>query len=195
MATEELSKILKEYAAFEKIVRLQITGICAPHCSNCKTLCCGPEYCRENIDSPFLKTISSKSRLSKAFCPANGWLTPAGCALAAGRPPVCYQFNCDKIMDALPGELTRYLIRVLSSLVPYIGMRALGNRHLVEIMDPVQLNKVKHERFGRRLGEARKALQSIRSFNRHGALKTSSLATLSKILPPPDHLPANQTAG
>ena len=96
-------------------------------------------------------------------------------------------------MDALPGDLDRYLTRVLSSLVPYIGMRALGNRHLVEIMDPVQLNKVKHERFGRRLGEARKALQVIRSFIRHGILKTSSLATLSKILPPPDHLPDNAT--
>lgn len=192
MATE-LSKILKEYAAFETIVKRQITGICAPHCSNCKTLCCGPDYCRENIDSPFLKMISSKSRLLKAFCPEHGWLTPAGCALSAGRPPVCYQFNCDKIMDALPGDLDRYLTRVLSSLVPYIGMRALGNRHLVEIMDPVQLNKVKHERFGRRLGEARKALQVIRSFIRHGILKTSSLATLSKILPPPDHLPDKRT--
>ncbi len=91
-------------------------------------------------------------------------------------------------MEALTGDLHRYLIRVLSNLVPYIGMRALGNRHLVEIMDPVQLNKVKHERFGRRLGEARKALQVIRSFNRHGIPQASSPATLLKILPPPDHL-------
>jgi hypothetical protein len=195
MPTEELSKIIREYVAFEKIVRLQITAICAPHCSNCNTLCCGPDYCRENIDSPFLKTISSKRRPPKAFSPDHGWLTPAGCALTAGRPPVCYQFNCDKIMDALPGEFSRYLIRVLSSLVSYIGKRALGNRHLVEIMDPVLLHKVKHERFGRRLGEAREALQIIRSFNRHGILKPPSLGTLSKILPPPDFLPNNQTTG
>jgi hypothetical protein len=193
MATEELSKILKEYAAFETIVRRQITDICAPHCSNCITRCCGPDYCRENIDSPFLATISSKSRLLKAFCPERGWLTPAGCALAAGRPPVCYQFNCDKIMDALPDDLTRYLTRVLSSLVPYIGMQALGNRHLVEIMDPVQLNKVKHERFNRRLDEASDALQVIRSYNRHGFLPASSLPILSKIMPPPARLPGYGT--
>ena len=194
MATE-LSQIIKEYAAFETIVRRQISIICAPHCSNCKTLCCSQDYCRENIDSPFLNIISSKNRRPKVFCPEHGWLTPSGCALTAGRPPVCYQFNCDKIIDALPCDLARYLIRVLSNLIPYIGRRALGNRHLVEIMDPVQLNKVKHERFGRRLDEARRALEIIRSFNRYGILKTSSLATLSKILPPPGQLPDGGTAG
>jgi hypothetical protein len=193
--TTVLSKMIKEYMAFETIVRLQITVICAPHCSNCRTLCCGPDYCRENIDSPFLRAISSKNQLPKAFCPEHGWLTPAGCALTSGRPPVCYQFNCDTILDALPGELARYLIRVLSNLIPYIGRRALGNRHLVEIMDPVQLNRVKLERFGRRLGEARRALQIIQSFNRYGNLKASSLAALSKVLPPPDNLPVGETAG
>jgi hypothetical protein len=94
----------------------------------------------------------------------------------------------------LPDEFCRYLIRVLSNLVPHIGKRALGSRHLVEIMDVAQLNKIKHERFARRLDEARKALQVIRSFIRHGTLKTSSLPTLSIIFAPPDHLPANRSA-
>ena len=91
-------------------------------------------------------------------------------------------------MDALPDDLSRYLLRVLSNLVPYIGKRALGNRHLVEIMDPARLNKVKLERFNGRLGEARNALQAIRSYNRHGFLQASSLPVLSKIMPPPGPL-------
>jgi len=103
MATE-LYKIINEYAAFETTVRQQMADICAPHCSVCQSACCGPQYCRENIDSPFLNLISSKSRTAKVFCAARGWLTSTGCALSTGRPPVCYQFNCNKIINALPDD-------------------------------------------------------------------------------------------
>ncbi len=191
--TIALSKIANDYAFFETAVRQQIAAICMPHCSLCQRVCCGVEYCRENIDSPFLRIIGAQNRLENTFCAKRGWLTPAGCGLPNGRPPVCYQFNCDKIMDALPDDLSRYLIRVLSNLIPHIGKRALGNRHLVEIMDPARLNKVKPERFGRRLAEAQAALQAIRSYNRHGFLAVSSLPLLSKIMPPPDHLTDNRT--
>jgi len=182
MATE-LSKILKEYADFEITVRQQIADICAPHCSICQRVCCRPEFCRENIDSLFLNRIRSKSQPDKAFSDEHGWLSSTGCALSAGRPPVCYQFNCDKIIGALPDDQNRYLALVLSNLVPHIGKRALGDRHLVEIMDLAQLKKVKYERFVKRLGEARKALQVIQSFKRHGFLPVSSRTILSKITP------------
>jgi len=182
MATE-LSKILKDYAAFETSVRRQIAYICAPHCSVCQSVCCGPEYCRETIDSPFLNLVRSNSQPDKAFSAERGWLASTGCALSAGRPPVCYQFNCNKIIDGLPTNQHRYLFRVLSNLVPYIGKRSLGTRHLIEIMDPAHLKKIKHERFVKRLGEARKALQVIQSCKQHGLLPASSRTILSKITP------------
>ena len=181
--TTELEKILNDYAAFETIVRQQIADTCAPHCAVCQIVCCGPEYCRENIDSSFLNQISANTRPERAFSDECGWLAPTGCSLSAGRPPVCYQFNCDKIIDFLPDDLNRYLTRVLSNLVPHIGKRALGDRHLVEIMNPAQLKKVKHGRFAKRLGEARNALQVIQSFKRHGFMSASSRTTLAKISP------------
>ena len=184
MATA-LSKILKGYADLETAVRHQITDICAPHCSVCRSVCCRPEFCRENSDSPFLNLISAKSRPNKVYCAERGWLTASGCALSTGRPPVCYQFNCNKILDALPDDQHRYIFQVLSNLIPHIGKRALGQRHLVEITDRTLLGKVKPERFCRRLDEARHALHVIQSFYKPEFKKASSLAALSKIIPIP----------
>jgi len=75
----ELLEIAKEYTDFETAVRQQITAFCAPHCSNCEQVCCRPEYCRENIDSPFLNLLSSKIRRKAAYDAERGWLAPTGC--------------------------------------------------------------------------------------------------------------------
>lgn len=141
----------------------RIAAFSAPYCSVCEKVCCRPEFCRENIDSPFLTLLNSKTLKIESYSADRGWLTSSGCALATGRPPVCYQFNCNKILDALPDDKTRYRFQVLSNLVPHIGKRALGQRHLVEIMDPTQLEMVKLYRFRKRLAEARQTLQIIQS--------------------------------
>ena len=174
----ELPKILKEYAAFETAVRQQIADFCAPHCSVCESVCCRPEYCRENLDSPFLTLLGLKTPPKSEYNAARGWLTSTGCALSAGRPPVCYQFNCKTIIAALPDDQKRYLMRVLSNLVPHIGKRALGHRHLVEIMDAAKLKRVKITRFRKRLAEARRALQIIQSINGNGFPAASILEDL-----------------
>jgi hypothetical protein len=181
----ELCKILKEYATFETEVRCRISDFCAPSCSVCEGVCCRPEYCRENIDSPFLTLLSSTIQQNKTYSIGAGWLTSTGCALSAGRPPVCYQYSCKTIMDALPDGRHRYIFQVLSDLVHHIGKRSLGNRHLVEIMDSAQLKNVKAERIGKRLTEARRALHVIQLFTINGCLPDSALADLMRIKPMP----------
>jgi hypothetical protein len=189
--TTVLSTIIEDYTTFEITVRQQIAKICAPHCSDCEVVCCRPEYCRENLDSPFLGLATSKCLKNTSYRSGQGWLTLSGCALSTGRPPVCYQFNCNRIIDTLPDDQGRYLFKVLSNLVFHIGRRSLGTRHLVEIMDPAQLDKVKLERFTRRLNEARRALKVIQSHNKPRAADVSSIATLSKIVPMPRSLSGN----
>ena len=179
----KLTKIFKDYAAFETEVRHQMADICAPHCSICKRICCRSEYCRENIDSPFLTLLCAQTRLNTAYSTERGWLTPAGCALSAGRPPVCYQFICKKIFASLPDDIHRYLLAVLSELVPHVGKRALGSRHLVEIMKAVELERVDIDRFRKRLTEARNALGAIQSFTANRLLPDSALEALRKIKP------------
>lgn len=178
-----LSRILEEYAAFETEVRRQLAKICAPHCAVCKRVCCRPEYCRETIDSPFLALLNSEISPNSQYSADRGWLTLRGCALSAGRPPVCYQFICKKIFDSLPDDTSRYLLEVLSELVVHTGKRAFGSRHLVEIMDAGTLERVDVERFERRLAEARYALEAIRSFAGNASLPDSALKILTIIKP------------
>lgn len=186
----ELNQILKEYAVFEAEVRQQIADICAPHCSTCERVCCRPEYCRENIDSPFLTLIGSRVLQNTVYSAECGWLASTGCILSTGRPPVCYQFNCKKIFDALPDDNHRYLLGVLSELIPHIGKRALGARHLVEIMHVSELERIDAIRIRKRLTEARKALAAIRSFAGYSGLPDSALEVLKRIKPRPA-LPAS----
>ena len=181
----ELTKILKEYAAFETEVRQLMANFCAPHCSICEQVCCRPEYCHENIDSPFLALLSSQVQQITAYSAEGGWLASTGCALSTGRPPVCYQFNCKKVFDSLPDDNHRYVLGVLSELVPYIGKRALGTTHLVEIMKVSQLEQVDINRFRKRLTEARQALKAVRSFAGNRRLPDSALEALKQIKPRP----------
>ena len=181
--TAELFRIVSHYAAFERAVSRHMSLICKQFCSICREVCCGLEYCRETTVSPFLKSLISGARPAKVFCPEQGWLTSAGCALTVGRPPVCYQFSCNKIVNALPDEHCRYHFQVLSELVPYIGKRALGSRHLVEITDLRRLLQVKFERFDKRLRQAWNALNAIRCLNGADHPVASKLADLSRIIP------------
>jgi hypothetical protein len=181
----ELTKILKAYAVFEIQVRTRVAELCAPFCSVCKSACCRPEYCRETIDSPFLTLLRSKALQNTAYDAKRGWLTPTGCALSAGRPPVCYQFNCKKIIDSLPDDYYRYLLGVLSEMVAYVGKRAIGTRHLVEAVDATELERLNADRIRKRIGEARIALGAIQSFAGNGSLSGPALEVLKKIKPRP----------
>jgi hypothetical protein len=191
--TSELFQIIKEYADFETEVRPWMAKLCGPHCSVCEIVCCRPEYCRESIDSPFLALLRTKYPPQTKYTAERGWLTPNGCALACGRPPVCYQFNCLKITAALPDDSHRHLMKVLSNLVSHAGKRALAARHVVEIMDAAGLARIKITRFHKRLNEARKALEVIQAFEIYGCLPASSRAVLSKIAPVPPTTFSNPT--
>ena len=190
--TGELLQILHEYKTFESAVGQQIAKFCDPHCSVCQTVCCRPEYCRENLESPFLRQVSSQIPPKSYYSAARGWLTSTGCALSAGRPPVCYQFNCRKVIAALTNDQQRYFMRVLSNLIPHLGVRAFGQRHLVEIMETDQLRRVNITRFRKRLAKVRRAFQIIQSIDAHGIPTFSTIKELSKITPIPKRISVKQ---
>ncbi len=183
--TAALVRIIERYAALERAVSRHMAVICKPYCAVCREVCCGPEYCCETTVSPFLTNLIAGARPATAFSPEQGWLTSAGCALIVGRPPVCYQFSCNKIVEALPDHHHRYHFQVLSELIPHIGKRALGSRHLVEIMDPGRLQKVKLERFEKRQRQAWHALNAIRYLSGAGRPPAAIPADLARIVPKP----------
>jgi hypothetical protein len=70
---------------------------------------------------------------------------------------------------------------VLSKLISHIGKRALGSRHLIEVMDPADLKKIRYSRFEKRLSEARNAFDVVQLFLSGDKLENDALKVLSKI--------------
>ena len=178
---DELEHILREYAAFESEVRVISSELWFQWCSNCREVCCKAVYCRETLESPFLVLLLKKYSREVYTNTQKVWLGEAGCKLAVGRPPVCYEFLCANILEARQPGMHRYAMIVLSKLMSHIGKRALGPKHLIEIMDPADLKKIRYSRFEKRLSEARNAFDVVQSFFKGHKLDNDDLQVLSKI--------------
>jgi len=178
---QELEQILKDYAAFEAEVRNFSSELWFQWCSNCREVCCKAVYCRETLESPFLFLLSKNHSPEISFSTQKVWLNETGCKLSVGRPPVCYEFLCDTILEAQQTGMHRYAMIVLSKLISHIGKRALGSRHLIEVMDPADLKKVRYLRFEKRLSEARNAFNVVQLLIRDHKLENDDLKALSKI--------------
>ena len=179
----DLDILLGEYAQFEDSLRKAMTGICAAHCSACSLVCCREELCRETIESPFLSLLRQTFPPPSAYCPQNGWLTRSGCALPIGRAPVCYHFLCTDILDSRRTPIDRYILEVLADLVNHLGKNALAGRHLVAIMNPDDLYRVKLKRFKKRLAQVQSAYHTIVDYFDHGRLYPGHISKLSLIRP------------
>ena len=178
---DELEHILREYAAFESEVRVFSSKLWFQWCSNCREVCCKAVYCREAFESPFLCLLLKKHSHQLSNSSQEGWLSETGCKLSVGRPPVCYEFLCVNILDVRQPGMHRYAMIVLAKLICHIGKRALGSRHLIEIMDPADLKKVRYSRFEKRLSEARNALGILQLFFSGHKLENDAIQVLSKI--------------
>ena len=178
----DLEQILKDYAALETEINEFSSNLWFQWCSDCTEVCCKKVYCRETSESPFLILLLQKHYADPFFhLNHKGWLSEAGCKLTVGRPPVCYEFLCGHILDDQPTRIQRYAMIVLAKLIDHIGKRALGSRHLIEIMDPAKLKNVKYSRFEKRLSEARNAIEVVQSIFSGDKLEDDALKILSKI--------------
>jgi hypothetical protein len=178
---DELEHILREYAAFEDEVRRFSSELLLQWCSSCREVCCQAVYCRETLESPFLVLLLKKYSRQGYNNTQKVWLGEAGCKLAVGRPPVCYEFLCANILDARQPGMHRYAMTVLAKLISHIGKRALGSKHLIEVMDPADLKKIRYSRFEKRLSEARNAFEAVQLYFSGHKLENDDLKVLSKI--------------
>lgn len=183
-----ISSIIKNYTAFEREVIEFTSELLTPWCHNCKGECCQADCCRETLDSSFLSLLLTQNLPREKFSAQNGWLTKTGCALSVGRPPVCYEFLCAQVLDAGPTLIYRYAMDVLSKLVSHVGQRAVGRSHLVEVLDPSDLSAINPDSFGRRLTEARKAFEAVRSILADKPRPPDAAPVLSRISRPPHGL-------
>ncbi|MDD4737394.1 MAG: hypothetical protein PHP44_14955, partial [Kiritimatiellae bacterium] len=179
-----LKPILDDYIAFEHRVREQMLVHASPSCGICPAVCCRYDICEESIDSAFLSLIRQHTAPTECFCERYGWLTPTGCALEVGRPPVCYEFLCDDMLHALPNDDARFALRTLGMLITYIGRKAIGTRHLVELLHHEDLLRLHYPRFRVRLQTAQTALEIITDYFDSSTLPDDSKLHLLKICKP-----------
>jgi hypothetical protein len=150
--------MIEAYIDLEQRVQTQLSMCCADHCRRCPAVCCKVDYCRESLESPFLRRVLNQGQSKPTWHPERGWLGDRGCVLPAGRPPVCYAFCCNAIMAAQPTPLARHALNMLANVMTYAGRRAYGNRHLVELND---LNVLNIPRITRQMHTAEGILQQL----------------------------------
>lgn len=157
-----------EYRQLEMEVGQCLSRFCRVLCSGCGD-CCKADICVEAVESPWLRIVQ-KHREDKItpFCRSRGWLSSKGCRLKAGRPPLCYEFFCEKVTDHFQMESILDLILAISKLPSTSGQRALGNRHLVALEEDEIINKLDFNRLRKKIVLARNNyLRHVRTLPRH----------------------------
>jgi hypothetical protein len=152
---KELQETARRYMNLEARVNEVVTSACQPVCRACIDCCCDVRFCRESINSHWLMTIAAVSgNLVGDFNEQQGWLSPGGCRLKVGRPPVCYEFFCEAIINGEHNHHRRKSLKILGGLVGFAGLKALGNRHLITLSQFEIQNRLRFEKLGHRLETA-----------------------------------------
>lgn len=98
-------------------------------CARCTRVCCREVFCRESVESDFLKFVLGPR--VEAYDENAGWFMPgAGCRLSYGRPLLCYEYFCEKF-DSPDAGTIRQLSRALKTLYA----NALGGQHILVVDD------------------------------------------------------------
>ncbi|WP_419661484.1 uncharacterized protein Dvar_19170 [Desulfosarcina variabilis str. Montpellier] len=161
----DINRLVQRYGQLEKRVRQWTENVCRPYCSVCRHVCCRDHFCSEVRQSVFLSRVANQFSAQAVFDPAHGWLGQTGCTLVAGRPPVCYEFVCRAIVDGVAGDsLRHHALLVVSMVMTYVGKKAIGGRHVVEVTRSADLKRINVKRFLSRLDQAEAAFDLAADF-------------------------------
>jgi hypothetical protein len=181
----DMTRLIDRYVQFEQRVRRWTDRWCRPFCSTCDAVCCRSDFCLETRQSAFLARVVRQTAPESVFDTTRGWLGATGCSLVAGRPPVCYEFLCSDICNAVAGDSDRrHALLAASMVLSHAGKRVLGGRHLVEATRSADLNRINEKRFMTRLVEAEAAFQAA-AYILGGRPSTAGIRALTRIVPPP----------
>ena len=164
MTHTQLLQLVDYYADLEIRVQRLMKQACRPVCASCLKICCRPEMCRESLESPFLVLAKERGETKPTWSEERGLLGPKGCALSVGRPPVCYEFLCQAILENQPNQAARLKLKDLAMVLTRAGQRALGSDHIVEIMTMERLAQVKPPRLAAHFALAEAELIEFESF-------------------------------
>ena len=181
----QLDRLITLYADFETRVQKSISSFFGSNCSGCSTVCCKIDYCRETRESPFLSRLHQNFQPDASYSNEIGWLSESGCVLTIGRPPVCYEYLCGEILSAQPTQSHRFVVNVLSQLISHVGKRVYRGKHIVEICEAEELQRIKLPVFKRHLVESKAAFQAIETFYEKTFFSARDWKKITKIVSAP----------
>ncbi|MDF7822450.1 hypothetical protein P4B35_00375 [Pontiellaceae bacterium B12227] len=177
-----MDHLIERYTDLERSIRKKMEELFSGICGMCTACCCRADICEEATQSAFLSLLLEKQDLSEEQMDERyGWLDLHGCSLKYGRPPVCYSYYCDELLARLPNDEARLSAKVLGNLIFHIGRDALGKWHLVEIMNPKDLEKINLSQIFQCLEEAERAYAVIEDYLQSGRLSLGDRNILEAI--------------
>jgi hypothetical protein len=143
-----------EYQSLEQKVNQLVVQVCKPFCSTCSNCCCKIDFCSESFDSYWLRMTWELSGYSRSqYDDSIGWLSSDGCRLTTGRPPVCYEHLCNRIISETPDDRLDG-VKGVSRLLSSAGKNALGNRHLITLSSEQILSRMNFSKLRRQIAQS-----------------------------------------
>jgi len=177
-----IDDILEEYIDLETEVGRLMSHLFHDICGLCTACCCRADICEEALHSAFLSQLLKKQDLGECQMDDRfGWLDTGGCSLEYGRPPICYAYYCDQLLERLANDEVRHAVTLLGNLIDHAGQDALGDRHLVEIQNAAELARVDFGSVHQRIEEARAAFEVIVEYLQSERLDPADRETLATI--------------
>jgi len=148
-------KAILEYQDLEQKVRRLILKACEHFCSACSDCCCKKDFCSESLESFWLRmTWNLQGYTVSQYDDSKGWLLTDGCRLNTGRPPVCYEYLCDRILSEMREGATLDNLKEVSALPSFSGKNALGNKHLVTLSSEQILKRMNFTKLGKQIAKS-----------------------------------------
>ncbi|MBW2622982.1 MAG: hypothetical protein JRD68_08770 [Deltaproteobacteria bacterium] len=141
--SRKFTAAIQKYMDFERLIASSIQEICGPYCTVCSGLCCREEICRESLDSIWLRMVRTLNGHDVGkYSDSEGWLTNQGCALETGRPPICYEFTCTRVLEEFEGSPLKIITEDLGNLINLVGKNIHGRNHLVTLTTKQELQRI-----------------------------------------------------
>jgi len=126
---EQLHRIRDLHIDVESILQSLAALQDANPCASCTSVCCREAFCRESIESDFLRFVLGPR--VDAYSANAGWYVPgSGCRLSYGRPLVCYEYFCAKYETQDVSA-----IRALSRALKTVYANAFAGQHILAVED------------------------------------------------------------
>jgi hypothetical protein len=126
---ELLQRIRDLHVDVESILQSLAALLHENPCANCTSVCCKEAFCRESMDSDFLRFVLGNR--AEAYSVDTGWYAPgSGCRLSHGRPLVCYEYFCEKF-ETQDARSIRQLSRAFRTLYA----NAFAGQHILVVED------------------------------------------------------------